>query len=46
MMKHGQRDEPRKPEQHGQGVEPQDGELMGEAREVVGREGEIGDSDE
>lgn len=46
MVKHGQGDEPGKPEQHGQGVHRQDGELVCDAREEARSEGEVGDGDE
>jgi len=46
MVENGQRDEAGKPEQHGQGVNTQDGELVCQAREVERGEGEVGDGDE
>lgn len=41
IFKHRQGDEAREPEQHGQGVEAEDDELVGIALEESGREGEV-----
>ena len=45
-MEYGQCNKSGEPEQHGQGIEAQNGEFVGEAWEVDGREGQIRDCDD
>ena len=45
-MKHGQGNKPGEPEQHRQRIQTQDGELVGETREVGGCKSEVRNGDD